>query len=195
MASVRQVSDMVRDYPKEVILKDGTGVTLRPIQAEDVTLLAGMFDRFSEDDRWFLNHDVTDIDLLERWVEQNDPKRALSIVAALEGRIIASAVLKRDEFGSKNHIGKVRISVDPDFRKKRLGTWMLLDLINLGIGLGLEKLLMELVKYRDSNVIRGIRNLDFYEEAVLHNHIKDRGGNLQDLIIMVKQLHRGWEDF
>ena len=195
MASVRQTSELVKDYPKEIILKDGTGVTLRPIQAEDEALLARMFDRFSEDDRWFLNHDVTDSGLLEGWVKQNNPHRIISIVAILEGRIIANALLKRHDYGSKNHIGKVRISVDPDFRKKRLGTWMLLDLINLGIGLGLEKLLMELVKYRDSNVIRGIRNLDFYEEAVLHNHIKDRGGNLQDLIIMVKQLHRGWEDF
>ena len=101
----------------------------------------------------------------------------------------------RTYYGSKNHIGKIRISVDPSFREKRLGTWQLLDLINLGMALGLEKLVMHLVKDRDSPVIRGVKNLDFYEEAVLKNYVKDRGGNLHDLIIMVKHLHCGWEDF
>ena len=195
MASVQQVSDMLKDYPKEIILKDGTGVTLRPIQAEDEALLARMFNRFSEDDRWFLNHDVTDFGLLERWVKENDPNRIISIVAVLEGQIIANAILKRKDHGPKNHIGKVRISVDPSFRTKRLGTWMLLDLINLGMALGLEKLVMDLVKNRDSPVFRGVKNLDFFEEAVLRNYVKDRGGNLHDLIIMVKHLHRGWDDF
>ncbi len=185
---------MKKDYPKEVILKDGTGVTLRHLQGEDKGLLVGMFSRVSEDDRWFLDHDVADSSLIENWVKDMDPEKVSSIVALLEGRIIALASLIRKYYGSKSHIGKIRISVDPSFREKHLGTWMLLDLINLAMTMGLETLNLELVKERDSFLINSLKKLAFSEEAVLKNYVRDREGNPYSLVIMVKQLHRGWED-
>jgi hypothetical protein len=76
---------MLEDYPKEVILKDGTGVTLRPLREGDEDLLFRMFNRLSEDDRWFLDHNVADFGLIENWVKNMDPDRAHSIVAVLGG--------------------------------------------------------------------------------------------------------------
>jgi hypothetical protein len=37
--------------------------------------------------------------------------------------------------------------------------------------------------------------LDFLEQAVLKDYVKDRQGKYHDLIIMVKTLHREWSDF
>ena len=185
---------MLEDYPKEVILKDGTGVTLRPLREGDEDLLFRMFNSLSEDDRWFLDHDVADFGLIEDWVNNMDPDKAHSIVAVLGGQIIAHATLLRKYYGAKSHIGNIRISVDPSFREKHLATWMLLDLINLAMGMGLETLVMQLVEDRGSSLIRSVKKLEFFEKAVLKDYAKDRGGNPHNLVIMAKRLHRLLDD-
>ncbi len=185
---------MLEDYPKEVILKDGTGVTLRPLRKGDEDLLFRMFSRLSEDDKWFLDHNVADFELIENWVQNMDPDRAHSIVAVLGGQIIAHATLLRKYYGAKSHIGNIRISVDPAFRGKHLATWMLLDLINLAMAMGLQMLIMQLVQDRDGVLIRSVKKLEFLEKAVLKDYAKDREGNPHNLVIMVKRLHRLWDD-
>jgi len=186
--------DMLKDYPKEVLLKDGTGVTLRPLREGDEHLLTKMFDRFSENDRWFLDPEEIDSGLIEDRVKSMDPDRFISIVAVLEGQIIANATLSRRQYGAESHVGKIRISVDPSFREKKLGTWMLLDLINLAMAMYLETLVMQLIEDKDSSVIRGVKKLDFIKEAVLKDYVKDRKGTPHNLVIMVKRLHHGWDD-
>ena len=189
------VNEVFRDYPKEIILKDGTGVTLRPLEPGDEKLLFDMFRRLSDDELWFLNHDVADPKLIEDWVNNLDPSRVISIIALLEGRIIANAALMMKSYGAKSHIGKIRISVDPSFREKRLGTWMLFDLVNIAMASGLHMLVMRLVQDRDASVISGIKKLDFIEEVVLKNYVLDREGNPHNLVIMTKRLPKEWDDF
>jgi GNAT superfamily N-acetyltransferase len=185
---------MLKDYPKEIILRDGTGVTLRPLQQQDKDLLFRMFNGLTEDDRWFLDGDVADFGLIEDWVDRTDLKRVTSIAAVLEGRIIANATLMGTQYGARSHIGKVKMSVDPSFRGKNLGTWMLFELINLAMSTGLEILVLRLVEDRDGHIIRAARKLDFIEEALLKDYVKDRQGIRHNLVILVKHLYLGWED-
>jgi hypothetical protein len=193
-AQVQESRDMLKNYPKEIILKDGSGVTLRPLQGGDEKLLRKMYERMSEEDRWFLESDVSDFETIRQWTENNDLKTHFSIVAVLEGEIIAHATLIRKDRGASSHIGKIRISVAPAFRERHLGTWMLLELNNLAISIGLEILLMHLVGGRDTHVSKGVQRLDFREEAVLQDCLKDREGNPYSLVIMVKRLKGAWED-
>ncbi len=195
MEHPRSLEAVMKDYPKEVILKDGSGVTLRPLKEGDGDALSGMFKRLSLDDLWFLNHDVSGSGLVDNWIKNLDPSRVISIVALLKGRIIANAALMMKTYGAKSHIGKIRISVDPSFREKRLGTWMLLDLVNSAMAIGLKMLVMRLVQDRDSTVINGVRKLGFVEEAVIKDYVLDREGNPHNLIIMTKHLPLEWDDF
>lgn len=190
-----EMSRILKRYPKEIILKDGTGVTLRPLQPGDEQALFEMFRRLPDDDLWFLNHDVTDRELVAGWVANQDPSRAVSIVALLEGGIIANAVLMMKAYGAKRHIGKIRISVDPAYRDKRLGTWMLLDLVNLAMAVRLQLLTMRLVVGRDASIINGVRKLDFREEAVIEDYVLDMEGNPHDLVIMTKRVPYEFTDF
>ena len=188
MRCQRDFSELLKDYPKEVILKDGTGVTLRPLKDGDEDALFKMFRRLSIDDLWFLNHDVSDPEMIAEWINNLDPNRVISIVALMEGRIVGNAVLMMKRYGAKSHIGKVRISVDPGFRDRRLGTWMLLDLVNLSMTMGLQMLVMRLVQDRDASLINGVRKLYFIEEAVLKNYLIGGGGQTHNLVIMTKRL-------
>ncbi|HEV8715957.1 MAG TPA: GNAT family N-acetyltransferase [Candidatus Binatia bacterium] len=187
-------ADMLEEYPKEAILKDGTPVTLRPLEREDAERLVAFFQRVPEDDRWYLRHDVSDSATVRQWALGVDYRRVIPIVAVHAGRIIGDVTLHRRRYGSTSHVGKVRIVIDPDYRSKRLGTWMLLDIIQLATGLGLEKLVAE-VASNETAALKAIRRLDFVREAVIPELHKDQAGNECDLVILVKNLAPRWTDF
>jgi len=195
MERQRTLANVLKDYPKEVILKDGTGITLRSLADGDQDGLYRMFHRFPKDELWFLNHDVNDRALIDQWIVNLNSRRVVSIVALLEGRVIANAVLMMKEYGAKKHIGKIRIAVAPDMREKRLGTWMLLDLINLGVAIGLRILVMRLIEDRDIDVIQGVKKLDFVERATLKDYVLDMEENPHNLVLLTKRLHTRWDDF
>jgi len=195
MEQQRTLASVLKDYPKEVILKDGTGVTLRPLAHGDRDALFKMFRRLPKDELWFLNHDVNDPELIDEWIKNLTKKRVVSILALLEGRVIANAVLMMKNYGAKKHIGKIRIAVDPAMREKRLGTWMLLDLINMAVAIGLKILVMRLIEDRDIAVIQGVKKLDFVERAVFKDHVLDMEENFHNLVILTKRLQTRWDDF
>ena len=195
MERQRTLADVLKDYPKEVILKDGTGVTLRPLMEGDQDALFQLFQQFSKEELWFLNHDVNDPELMDRWVLNPEGRRVVSIVALLERKVIANAVLMMKDYGAKKHVGKIRLAVDPAMREKRLGTWMLLELINLAVAIGLKILVMQLIEDRDIAVIRGVKKLDFVEQTVLKDHVLDMEENPHNLVILTKHLQTCWDDF
>ena len=195
MSFPEKKTEILKQYPKEVILKDGTGVTLRLTREDDEQKILEMFQRFSEEDRWFLDEDVSNRKLINSRIKEINRGRFNSIVAQLEDRIIAFGLLTKEHYGSQRHIGTIIICVDPRFRENRLGTWILLDLINLAMEMGLEKLMMSLVRDRDALVIRGIKSLDFFEEARFREHVKDMDGQPHDLVVMTKRLFPKWGDF
>ena len=190
MKDLREITEGPGDYPKEVILKDGTGVTLRPLEERDAPSLVRMFNHLTEDDRWFLTQDIPAVEEIKGWVTSGDVQRTFSLVALLEGQILASATLLRKYHGARNHIGRIEIAVDPGFRKRHLAIWMLLDLLNVAMDLGLEIVVMCLAKRRDASFRRHVENLGFKIEAALPGYIMDRGGNHDDLILMSKHIQR-----
>jgi L-amino acid N-acyltransferase YncA len=187
-------SGMLEEYPKELILKDGAQVTLRPLERGDAEQLVAFFQRIPETDRWYLRHDVGDTETVRRWALEVDYERVIPIIALCQGQIIGDATLHRRRYGSSQHVGKVRIVIDPAYRSKRLGTWMMLDLVQLATGLGLEKLLAEIVS-SETAAIRAFRRLDFVREGVIPELHKDPTGQECDLVIMVKNLAPTWTDF
>ncbi|MBW1722759.1 MAG: GNAT family N-acetyltransferase [Deltaproteobacteria bacterium] len=181
------------DYPKEIILKDGTGLTLRPLRAGDEFPLFQMYKELPAEDRWFNDENVTEFSAIEGWVKDSGSPDNITLVAVLEGRILANGRLLREKGSPRAHIGKIRITVVPSYREKNLGTWVLFDLMNLAMSMGLKILVMELVEDRDIAVIRSAKRLDFSPEAILKHFVKDDQGNYRNLIIMVKRLYLGWE--
>jgi len=185
---------MLEDYPKEVVLKDGTLVTLRPLVHDDAALLVAFFQRIPATERWYMRHDVNDPSIVRQWAQEVNYERVIPIVALSEGRIIGDATLHRHQYGSCHHVGEIRIVIDPAARAKRLGTWMVLDLIHLATGLGLEKLVAEIAG-SETVAVRALRHLDFVREAIVPELHKDQSGNAYDLFIMVKNLAPTWTDF
>jgi RimJ/RimL family protein N-acetyltransferase len=190
-------SNMLEGYPKEIMSKDGTPILLRPLALEDEQHLSEFFARIPEDERWFLRDNVADPAVMHVWIKNVDYDRILPLVAVRQedNTIVANVRLHRRPSECLHHIAHLRIMVDPAYRQQRLGTWMLLDTIRLAMSVGIEKLVAEFIAGVEDAAMNAARKLDFFEEAVLKDYVKDSQGRYRDLIIMVKTLHRDWSDF
>ena len=118
------------------------------------------------------------------------------IVVALAGNPNCGKTTLFNAFtGARQHVGRLRVFVARDFRRKQLGTWMMFDLIKYGMAKGLELIRADFIVGVDDMAIQGVRKLDFVTGAVIKDYIKDEAGKLHDYQIMVKRLHKGWGDF
>lgn len=184
-------------YPRPMILKDGSEVWLRPLDSKtDGDQLLDFYRRIPATDRWYLLNDVSDERIVRDIILNYDPRLVIPIVATGEdGRILGKATLYRYFPGARGHIARIRVVLDPWQRHQRLGTYMLLDLIQLAVNMGLNILVIEYIRGIEDQAIQAAATLDFFEQAVLPNHVKDPRGNYYDLVLMVKRLHQGYEDY
>ena len=133
--------------------------------------------------------------MLSKWIDGVGKDTVFSIVALSSNQIVAHASLHTRLYGSTKHIGRLHILVLPAFQHKRLGTWMLLDLIQLAMDKGLRDLRADFVVGIEKAAIDAAFKLDFFKAAVLEDHVMDPKGNRHDMLIMVKRLHKDWSDF
>lgn len=168
---------------------------IRPIEGADRPLLDAFYKRILASDRWFMNFDVMDKAIMDKWFQAVEKGRVCSILAMCEEKVVGQGTLYLREFGATSHVGRFRIVVLPEFRQKRLGTWLLLDLIQLAMDRGLEMLRADLVAGVEDGAIEAVQKFDFFKFGELKDYVKDIDGNRQDLVIMVKRLHKEWSDF
>jgi GNAT superfamily N-acetyltransferase len=177
------------------VLKDKSEAVIRPLEHQDGATLREMYIALPEKDRWFMRHDVMNPEVVKRMIAAIGKGNVVSMVALVGDRIVAHASLLMRGFGCTRHVGRLRIAVLPEFRHKRLGTWMLLDLIQLGMDQGLDDIRADFVVGIEDAAIEAARKLDFFKVAVLPDYVKSPRGTRFDLQIMIKRLHQSWGDF
>lgn len=185
---------MSKEFPKQITLKDGTRVTIRPMVKGDADDLFGFFERVPREDRLFLRDDVIDIKVIQEWADSLDYEKVLPLVAIESETIVADATLHRRQGGWTSHVGKVRLVVDRAFRGKGLGSKMVLELIGIAERAGLEKLVAEVMETQQS-AVRAFERLGFKPEAKLSNFVKDQEGKAHDVLIMVHDITPIWEEY
>lgn len=178
---------MFKRYPKRAKLDDRTQVTLRLMVKKDQQALYEFFQRVPKEDRLFLRDDVSKPQTIQSWVDELDYARVLPLVALVDGRVVGDATLHRRPLGWTRHLGKVRVVIDPRYRQKGLGSLLVKELIEIGKGLKLERLVVELMGSQHA-ALAAFRRLGFERAALLYRHVKDRAGRPQDLVIMIHDL-------
>lgn len=178
---------MVTGFPKQVTLRTGTSVTIRPMVREDAGKLHVFFCRVPREDRLFLRDDVSLREVIDSWVEELDYEKVLPLVAEVGDMIVADATLHRRKFGWTSHVGKVRLVVDTDYRGKGLGTLMIAELIDVAKKAGLEILVAEIME-NQTVALSVLKRLGFEKEAVFYNYVKDQTGEEHGLVVMMKNL-------
>ena len=125
-----------QEYPKTETLKNGTKVTIRPLESDDVEALYAFFQSIPRKDRLFLKDDIRDKSIIEGWCSHIDWDVVIPIVAIVDGEIAAEVSLHRERRGWKSHIGKLRLVVHPEHRRLGLATEMINELIAVALHTG-----------------------------------------------------------
>ncbi|MCL5884110.1 MAG: GNAT family N-acetyltransferase [Deltaproteobacteria bacterium] len=171
-------------YPRDISLRDGARITLRPMTREDVDRLWAFFREIPSIDKIFFREDVDRREVVERWAEQLDYDVILPILALHGDRVVGDATLHRNGSGWKQRVGTVRIQIAPDFRHRGLGTAMIREIRHVGEKAALNYLLAEVIE-EQQGAIGAFEKMGF-ERAVVHrNFVNDQKGMLHNLVVLL----------
>lgn len=183
---------MLRDYPKEITLRTGEKVTLRPMVKDDERKLLEFFLRLSEEDRLFLKDDVTDPKVIESWARNLNYERVIPILAERDDRIIGDATLHPRKTDHPPSVGEIRIVTDGEFRRRGLGTMLAKEIYFLALSLNLDRLVAEVVEDQHT-VIKTFESLGFRRETVLKARVSDLHGKRHNLVVMTENVRALWK--
>lgn len=170
------------DFPKTWILEDETRVAVRPMVKQDRDRLALFFKRIAEDELRFLRDDVTDLRVIDHWIERLNYDRVLPLVADINGRIVADASLHRRKEGWRRHVGGVRVVVDPAFRHKGFASRLIDELTDIARKEGLDRLYAE-IPADDQAAIDVFQERGFARVALFERYILDHAGTYHDMAV------------
>ncbi|HEU5360302.1 MAG TPA: GNAT family protein [Candidatus Deferrimicrobiaceae bacterium] len=174
-------------YPREIGLRDGARLTLRPMVREDADRLWDFFRRIPPEDKMYFREDVSRKKVVERWAENLEYDSVLPILALEGDRVVGDATLHRNQNGWKQRVGTIRIQVDPDFRYRGLGTAMLREMRHLGEKAALHYLMAEAIEEQQP-AIRAFEKMGFERAAFFRNFVNDQKGGLHNLVVLLYQM-------
>jgi L-amino acid N-acyltransferase YncA len=180
-------------FPKEVILRDGTTITVRPLAEADSDALLAFFERVPAHERYFLRDDVTSPKVIGRWTSEIDYDRQLPLVAVDHGRIVANAVLLRSKFGAYRTVAGLRVVVDADSRQRGLGTALMKELCDIAADAELERVTAEFIVGVQDEAIAASERLGFLRAATIHELLRDEHGRPHDVAVMSLPLGKWYE--
>jgi len=184
----------LKEYPKEVTLRDGSKVILRVVVKEDEEALYQFFKGMSKEDRLYLRDDVANREVISGWMENIDYDKVLPILAIDGDKIVADATLHKNPHGWMRHVGEIRMSVAGSYRGRGLARIIAAEIFQQAVGFGLDKLVAEMLTIQ-KNAQRVFTRLGFKEEAILKDHGMDAAGKKHDLIIMSNDVTTLWENW
>ena len=127
-------------YPKNVALKNGQAVMIRPLARGDFEQLLSFFQALPDEDRVFLRDDVKDPEVIRKWTEELSFDRIVPLVAIDGGELIASGSLHIMPHECMRHVGHVRLVTARAYRGQGLGGLLTRELVALAEERNLEKL-------------------------------------------------------
>ncbi len=139
-------------YRKMVTLPGGERVLLRPLNKDDREALLELFRNASDADVAYFRNDVRDEALVASWVDELDLSRTFPVVAVVGGRIVGDATLHIGQRFNR-HIGRARIYLSPEYRRKGIGTELLKAIVEVSRRIGLQQIMAKIV----SNQVQAIK--------------------------------------
>ena len=153
----------------------------------DLDALMDFFGRVPESERTFFKEPVLDRATVESWLSAGRGRRGVAVETGRVGGYVAVVPLP----GWSDHVGELRLVVDPEQRERGLGRglarWALLQALECG----LTKLFVEVVAEQEGAVAM-FQALGFQAEGVLRDHVRDRHGDLQDLVLLAHPVADHW---
>lgn len=160
---------------------------IRPLEPALVAPLTAFFRRVPESDHASFAEDVFEPGLMELWLADTRAHRA---VALDDGGVVGYlAVIPL--VGWSSHVGSLRVVVDPAARGRGVGRELARRGLTAGLERGLTKLVVEVVA--DAVPAIGMfEAIGFEPEALLRDHVRDKTGELRDLVVLAHLVEGTW---
>jgi GNAT superfamily N-acetyltransferase len=173
----------LQKFPKDIKLKDGSTVTLRPLRRQDEKKFHEFFLAVPEQERMFIKHRVTDTAVIRDWCENIDLGRNLPLLALSNDKIIGDATLHQQLGGWKRHIGRVSVLVHPQHRGRGLAKALVHEIVEISRNIGMEKVEAEFIGGQEA-AIKMFAMLGFSNLLRLENYVKDMQAISHDYVLM-----------
>ena len=156
-----------------------------PLGPEHCDALLRFFGDLPEGDRTFIKEEVTDPETVRAWTTGGN-----RWVVVEDGEVRGYVAVLRLP-GWSDHVGEVRLVVAPAARGSGLGRDLARHALVAGVEAGLTKLVVEIVAEQGA-ALALFSALGFSGEAVLRDHIRDRDGQLRDLMVLAHHVGETW---
>ena len=150
--------------------------------------LLRFFAELPEGDLTFIKEEVTDPDTVRSWTTGDGPGGRW---VATDGDEVTGYVAVRPLPGWSDHVGEVRLVVSPAHRGSGLGRELARRALVEAVSAGLSKLVVEVVAEQGA-ALALFTDLGFSGEALLTDHVRDRSGQLRDLMVLAHHVGQTW---
>lgn len=158
-----------------------------PLSADLTAPLEEFFRRVPESDHNSFAEDVLQPGLVAGWLQDTRAMRAV----AVEGSQVVGYVAVIPQVGWSAHVGSLRVVVDPASRGRGVGRELARHGLLTALEAGLTKLVVEVVV--DAVPAIGMfEGIGFEPEALLRDHVRDRTGELHDLVVLAHLVEGTW---
>lgn len=169
------------EFPIEVDLR-GRRIFIRPFAPADLMALQGFAQAMPLHDLLFLDADIQKPEVLVEWAKAVIDGQIVSIVAFLDKRMVGTAAIVRDRLGWSQHVAELHLLVAEDFRGLGLGRSLLQHSFTLAVDGGAEKLCARMTPDQ-KGAMAMFEEMGFRQEALLTDHVRERGGDVHDLAV------------
>jgi ribosomal protein S18 acetylase RimI-like enzyme len=161
---------------------------IRTPTPDDLDALLAFFERVPESERTFFKEHVLDRATVEGWLTSDRGRRALAFSDG--GQVIGYVAVVRLS-GWSDHVGDVRLVVDPTHRTQGVGRALARWALVQALEAGLTKLTVEVVAEQERAVAM-FSSLGFRAEGLLLDHVRDHDGILRDLVLLSHPVADSW---
>jgi ribosomal protein S18 acetylase RimI-like enzyme len=161
---------------------------IRTPTPDDLDALLDFFERVPESERTFFKEHVLDRATVEGWLTSDRGRRALAFDD--DGTVIGYVAVVRLS-GWSDHVGDVRLVVDPTRRTQGVGRTLARWALVQALEAGLTKLTVEVVAEQERAVAM-FSSLGFRAEGLLLDRVRDHDGILRDLVLLSHPVADSW---
>jgi L-amino acid N-acyltransferase YncA len=174
-------------YPKQIKLRNGKVADLRLMTAADKDAILRFAGDLSEHDLLFLRIDITDPAVVENWIENLRKGTTITILAEIDGELVAYASLHQDHARWTRRVGEIRVNAASRYRGVGLGRALTSEIFEIGKAQGIKKM-VAMMTPEQTGARRAVERLGFQVEALLADWVEDRRGQPHDLLAMTFDL-------
>lgn len=171
-----------RSYPRRATTEAGE-IEFRLMTRADEAAVLDFAQNLPTHDLLFLPRNISQPKVLSAWINEIERGDMASLLAVRQGVVVGCGTLVKDSHSWSPHVGEIRMVVASEVRGQGVGRALSQETFALALGSGLEKLSVQMTVDQQA-AIALFESLGFKAEALLHDHVRDAGGQKHDIVVL-----------